>query len=88
MDYWVTTMVNKSYSRNEVGDMSYIIAYLIIGLFVFIYNEKHIDNYTQFGVVDLKLLLIVIISLPWVILTIILRYAIKLFLTIQSRREQ
>ena len=67
--------------------MSYIIAYLIIGLSI-LYNEKHIDNYTQFGVVDLKLLLIVIISLPWVILTIILRYAIKLFLTVQSRREQ
>ncbi len=81
-------MVNKSYPRNEVGDMSYIIAYLIIGLFIFIYNEKHIDNYTQFGVVDLKLLLIVTISLPWVIFIVILKYAIKLFETIQSRGEQ
>ena len=81
-------MVNKSYPRNEVGDMSYIIAYLIIGMFIFIYNEKHIDNYTQFGVVDLKLLLIVIISLPWVIFIVILKYAIKLFETIQSRGEQ
>ena len=57
--------------------MEYIIAYLIIGLFVFIYSVKQIDNYLEFGVVNFKLIGLFLVAFPWILLLLMLRLGVK-----------
>jgi hypothetical protein len=44
--------------------VEYVIAYLIVGLFVFIYSVNRLEKYLEFGVVDFKLIGILVVALP------------------------
>lgn len=57
--------------------MEYIIAYLIVGLFVFIYSVNRLEKYLEFGVVDFKLIGILVVALPWILLLLVIRLGIK-----------
>ena len=57
--------------------MEYVIAYLIVGLFVFIYSVNRLEKYLEFGVVDFKLIGILVVALPWVLLLLVMRLGIK-----------
>ncbi len=57
--------------------MEYVIAYLIVGLFVFIYSVNRLEKYLEFGVVDFKLIGILVVALPWVLLLLVIRLGIK-----------
>lgn len=57
--------------------MEYVIAYLIVGLFVFIYSVNRLEKYLEFGVVDFKLIGILVVALPWILLLLVIRLGIK-----------
>ncbi len=57
--------------------MEYVIAYLIVGLLVFIYSVNRLEKYLEFGVVDFKLIGILVVALPWVLLLLVIRLGIK-----------
>jgi hypothetical protein len=57
--------------------VEYVIAYLIVGLFVFIYSVNRLEKYLEFGVVDFKLIGILVVALPWVLLLLVIRLGIK-----------
>ena len=57
--------------------MEYVIAYLIVGLLVFIYSVNRLEKYLKFGVVDFKLIGILVVALPWVLLLLVVRLGIK-----------
>ena len=57
--------------------MEYVIAYLIVGLLVFIYSVNQLEKYLEFGVVDFKLIGILVVALPWVLLLLVMRLGIK-----------
>jgi len=57
--------------------VEYVIAYLIVGLFVFIYSVNRLEKYLEFGVVDFKLIGILVVALPWVLLLLVVRLGIK-----------
>lgn len=57
--------------------MEYVIAYLIVGLFVFIYSVNRLEKYLEFGVVDFKLIGILVVALPWILLLLVMRLGIK-----------
>lgn len=57
--------------------MEYVIAYLIVGLLVFIYSVNRLEKYLEFGVVDFKLIGILVVALPWVLLLLVVRLGIK-----------
>lgn len=57
--------------------MEYVIAYLIVGLFVFIYSVNRLEKYLEFGVVDFKLIGILVVALPWILLLLVVRLGIK-----------
>jgi len=57
--------------------VEYVIAYLIVGLFVFIYSVNRLEKYLEFGVVDFKLIGILVVALPWILLLLVMRLGIK-----------
>jgi hypothetical protein len=57
--------------------VEYVIAYLIVGLFVFIYSVNRLEKYLEFGVVDFKLIGIFVVALPWILLLLVIRLGIK-----------
>ena len=57
--------------------MEYVIAYLIVGLLVFIYSVNRLEKYLEFGVVDFKLIGILVVALPWILLLLVIRLGIK-----------
>jgi hypothetical protein len=57
--------------------VEYVIAYLIVGLFVFIYSVNRLEKYLEFGVVDFKLIGILVVALPWILLLLVIRLGIK-----------
>jgi len=57
--------------------VEYVIAYLIVGLLVFIYSVNRLEKYLEFGVVDFKLIGILVVALPWVLLLLVIRLGIK-----------